>query len=314
MFLVDARISKSRGLTKRVPKVLRAFSQTMAEDDGGGLQFKKATGARRRGRRDKGDDGAEAEEEEEGIVVVAPRAKRASRTAASDSRGAKPGGGAGATVAVVHQGGAATSARDNVTVEAKEKDADEDESGRLQETVGGEKMYAGEKARATFFRTGEKAKGTAGLKAGPIKASTFIRSATLVDYNPSVCKDYKQTGFCGYGQNCIYVHDRGDYKSGWEIDKEWAAKQKRGGEEENYEIHSDSDDDGELPFACFICRQPFQQPVVTKCGHYFCEQCALDQEKKTKRCAVCNEPTSGIFNEPKALNDRLAKKKRSAIE
>lgn len=39
------------------------------------------------------------------------------------------------------------------------------------------------------------------------------------DYQPDICKDYKETGFCGYGDSCKFVHDRGDYKSGWELDK-----------------------------------------------------------------------------------------------
>ena len=36
-------------------------------------------------------------------------------------------------------------------------------------------------------------------------------------------------------------------------------------------------DDG-LPFACLICREPWDKkshPVVTKCEHYFCEGCAV---------------------------------------
>ena len=58
------------------------------------------------------------------------------------------------------------------------------------------------------------------------------------DYQPNVCKDYKETGYCGYGglsqcllfrlcwltfplDSCIYLHDRGDYKTGWQLEKEW---------------------------------------------------------------------------------------------
>jgi len=36
-----------------------------------------------------------------------------------------------------------------------------------------------------------------------------------------------------------------------------------------------ADEDDELPFACFICRRVWaeaQDPVVTRCKHYFCEQ------------------------------------------
>jgi RING finger protein 113A len=32
---------------------------------------------------------------------------------------------------------------------------------------------------------------------GPMKAPTNIRTITITDYAPDVCKDYKQTGFCG---------------------------------------------------------------------------------------------------------------------
>ena len=39
------------------------------------------------------------------------------------------------------------------------------------------------------------------------------------DYQPDICKDYKETGYCGYGDSCKFIHDRGDYKSGWEIDR-----------------------------------------------------------------------------------------------
>lgn len=36
---------------------------------------------------------------------------------------------------------------------------------------------------------------------GPIRAPTNIRTITVTDFAPDVCKDYKQTGFCGFGDN-----------------------------------------------------------------------------------------------------------------
>lgn len=33
---------------------------------------------------------------------------------------------------------------------------------------------------------------------GPVKAATNIRTITVTDFAPDVCKDYKQTGFCGF--------------------------------------------------------------------------------------------------------------------
>jgi hypothetical protein len=36
-------------------------------------------------------------------------------------------------------------------------------------------------------------------KVGPLKAPSNVRTITITDYSPDVCKDYKQTGFCGFG-------------------------------------------------------------------------------------------------------------------
>lgn len=54
---------------------------------------------------------------------------------------------------------------------------------------------------------------------GPLRASTNVRMTVRFDYQPDICKDYKETGFCGYGDACKFIHDRSDYKSGWELDK-----------------------------------------------------------------------------------------------
>ena len=45
-----------------------------------------------------------------------------------------------------------------------------------------------------------------------------------MDFKPDICKDYKDTGYCGYGDACKFVHDRGDYKQGWQLDKDWEQK------------------------------------------------------------------------------------------
>jgi hypothetical protein len=62
---------------------------------------------------------------------------------------------------------------------------------------------------------------------GPVKAPTHIRSTIRIDYQPDICKDYRDTGFCGYGDSCKFMHDRGDYKAGWQIEREWDEQQKR---------------------------------------------------------------------------------------
>lgn len=53
----------------------------------------------------------------------------------------------------------------------------------------------------------------------PCPAHRYVRTTALMDYNPCICKDYKETGFCSYGDSCKFMHDRGDYKMSWELDR-----------------------------------------------------------------------------------------------
>jgi len=160
---------------------------------------------------------------------------------------------------------------------------------------------------------------------GPLRASMYVRSTSIMDYNPSLCKDYKETGFCSYGDSCKFMHDRGDYKMSWELDREWEEEQKakmeqkmrlmerrgnRGSDDEGSEEEEEEEDD--LPFACYICREPWGQaknPVVTRCKHYFCEKCALKHNSKTSKCAVCEQPTQGIFNVAHEIVKKMKKVK-----
>ena len=196
--------------------------------------------------------------------------------------------------------------------------------------------------RAVLERSGKSTDAIASAKMGgtfgPMRAPSFLRSTSRFDYQPDICKDYKETGFCGYGDNCKFLHDRGDYKSGWEMEREWeqqqASKKRKlqqavdsfgnqaGGngsgnraagtnlevesrgldeEEESFEI----DDEQEFPFACYICRQPFLDPVVSLCGHHFCRDCAMQRVRRGGRqggrCAVCDKQTFGVFNTARRL-------------
>ena len=40
-----------------------------------------------------------------------------------------------------------------------------------------------------------------------------------MDHNPERCKDYYEHGYCGYGDTCIFIHDRSDYKSGHQLEE-----------------------------------------------------------------------------------------------
>lgn len=169
---------------------------------------------------------------------------------------------------------------------------------------------------------------------GPVKAPTNIRTITIMDYAPDVCKDYKQTGWCGFGDACIFLHDRSDHKLGWQLDREWESvtkgKKNLGGTvvaSANRDQKADAQDDEDeamlekIPFACIICKEPYREPIVTRCGHYFCEPCALKRYRKDPACAACGVGTNGVFNSAKRLKkllerkrDRAAKKRQAALE
>ena len=114
------------------------------------------------------------------------------------------------------------------------------------------------------------------------------------------------------------MHDRSDYKSGWQLDKMWEEEQKEKAHQEalvalgEAEALKKVDPADLLPFACLICREPWHaqsNPVVTKCEHYFCERCAIQHFQKSRRCFVCSEQTGGIFNKAKAIQEKIDKLK-----
>jgi len=165
--------------------------------------------------------------------------------------------------------------------------------------------------------------------AGPMRASTNVRMSIQVDYKPDICKDYKETGYCGWGDACKFLHDRGDYKQGWQIDKEWEEEQKKkaellkkqaekGIEGGDTESDEEKEEEGGLPFACFTCRQKWvdcrSNPVVTRCHHYFCEDCAIAGSEKSKKCPVCNDPHHGVFNIANEIIKKEKARKAKAAE
>mmetsp|Transcript_3501 Transcript_3501/g.7731 ORF Transcript_3501/g.7731 Transcript_3501/m.7731 type:complete len:393 (+) Transcript_3501:81-1259(+) len=181
--------------------------------------------------------------------------------------------------------------------------------------------------------------------AGPLRATTFVRTTVRFDYQPDVCKDYKETGFCGFGDTCIYLHDRGDTKTGWQMEQEYEEKKKRDEDKKSKEMEafmnsmmcgevkqgggggaagaqfqlSGNDaksngannsaplDDG-IPFACHLCRGPFKDPIVTTCSHYFCEKCMQTRVREVgSGCPICQKDTHGVLNHAQKL---VAKKRR----
>ncbi|SGY13511.1 BQ5605_C010g05880 [Microbotryum silenes-dioicae] len=154
---------------------------------------------------------------------------------------------------------------------------------------------------------------------GPIKGGPDnVRQITLVDYQPDVCKDYKETGFCGFGDSCKFLHDRGDYLHGWQLDNSFLSSSAAAGSflsKQHARDNPDENDEQEpvddLPFACLICRQPFgKDPVVTLCGHYFDAACAIKRFAKTGKCFACGTSTNGVFNRATKLIDKIKEREK----
>lgn len=154
-------------------------------------------------------------------------------------------------------------------------------------------------------------------KFAPARAPQFVRNTCRFDYQPDVCKDYKDTGFCGYGDSCKFMHDRGDYKTGWQLEAEYRRQKERDKEREMLGRLGEDDDDkdryrvravDDMPFACHLCRGPFKDPMQTTCGHVFCADCAARHFRQgNTKCPVCDKPTDGVLNAAPAKLRAMAK-------
>lgn len=184
-------------------------------------------------------------------------------------------------------------------VEADSKRVKVNEDGEITIDDG---LYHGKSGYLSTIHKPKDAKEDRYSMKGPMRATANIRTITLVDYQPDVCKPYKETGFCGYGDSCKFLHDRGDYLAGWQLDQMDA---------EDGAAPVESEEEEMLPFACLICKKEFDEPVVTKCGHYFCMKCAVNRFIKSPKCYACGAATNGIFNKAEKLLAKLeAKQKR----
>lgn len=180
---------------------------------------------------------------------------------------------------------------------------------------------------------------------GPLRGNQYARQTMRVEFwnsssgtDGGICKDYKETGYCGWGDSCKYAHDRSDYKSGFQLEKEWETKQKAIEEKArkrwerrqrrlnrdveagevadkgaDSDVSSKNSDDDELPVGCPACRTNWEDcksiPIQTICGHYFCEDCAMESFARTPKCMACDAATNGIFNSCDAIDQKIKAKK-----
>lgn len=128
---------------------------------------------------------------------------------------------------------------------------------------------------------------------GPIRMTQNLRSTDRFDYAPDVCKDYKETGFCGYGDTCKFLHDRSDMKSGWELEAEYELEllSKQKGQQE--EIEKDEKEEKKED-KCVLCFKECN--ARANCNCFYCFECAMKAFKRGKKCVQCGARLNGQIN------------------
>lgn len=113
------------------------------------------------------------------------------------------------------------------------------------------------------------------------------------DYAAGLCKDYLETGYCGFGDSCIFLHDRGDYKMGWELDADFERQQQQALVDTSYEIPEAVDSS---LTECPICKKAHEKPrMLPECGHRFCSTCIVNALKTKLKCPLCKAIVSGTL-------------------
>ncbi|KAJ3107019.1 hypothetical protein HDU97_004988 [Phlyctochytrium planicorne] len=244
------------------------------------------------------------------------KAKDADETAVTEKKGHVAFAASGSAASIVQDQATRILDVDGATEKEEPKILNGEEAEGLYKGLNGYTEYVNKKVEKTTQSNASK------LRAGPLKGLTNVRISCRFDYQQDICKDYKETGFCGFGDSCVFMHDRGDYKTGWQLEQEWEEQQKqkvkeresamRAEEEEDLEEEIEEDDS--LPFTCPICNGDFKSPVVTKCQHFFCENCAIKHHTKSSKCFVCNTPTGGSFAVARDLLEKIAQRKKAMEE
>lgn len=114
---------------------------------------------------------------------------------------------------------------------AKRRRKEREERGETEEEEAPDGVYKGQNAYRNHLKKDKEV--PKAMRVGPQRSANTIRTVTIVDYQPDVCKDYKgmfslrllvlamprimgltltlpaETGYCGFGDTCKFLHDRG---------------------------------------------------------------------------------------------------------
>jgi hypothetical protein len=132
---------------------------------------------------------------------------------------------------------------------------------------------------------------------GPQKSSSKPPSnnqkyAVRFDYKADRCKDFTDTGYCGFGDSCVFLHDRSEYKTSWELDAEFEAQQASKPEATKESVDYDK--------ICLICKKDemIQPKMLPECRHQFCAECISNRLRLKLKCPNCKKSVIGTLKTP----------------
>lgn len=79
---------------------------------------------------------------------------------------------------------------------AKRRRKEREERGEVEVEEAPDGLYQGQKAYRSHLKKDKEI--PKAMRIGPQRGTSTIRTVTIVDYQPDVCKDYKGTFFCAY--------------------------------------------------------------------------------------------------------------------
>lgn len=146
--------------------------------------YHSSTASKRNKKKNGSDSDSNAEKSSDEDVVVSYKSKRSALPEGPRDQGA--------TAEVTME---TETDRDALALFKKSREINDELEGKADD-----KIYRGLNNYAQYFKKKDTAQGNAGSNTvGPMRAPANIRSTVRWDYQPDICKDYKETGFCGFG-------------------------------------------------------------------------------------------------------------------